>query len=333
MKQIISSVAMILFSGFSSLFSQICDGNGNVVIFANYDGGQLTINVDQDIPNLKIGICTYEAAEIFITGPYVGNVTEVIYAGYNANNNNCGGPFIPTTSVTGVAPGLVTILFAPPATLMDAEGYGSIICAYSCNSGYQGGCNTAEQIVDYFLSEFGGSMFMYYTQYNCWSGANLSISNGGNCCPGATPEPVAFFSASSTSICAGDCINFTDQSSNIPNTWNWTFTGANPGSSNAVNPTNICYDTAGSYTASLLVSNAFGSDTYSTQIEVIACAVPGCTYPQATNYNPLANDDDGSCIFVLVEECNCPGDLDGNGVINVADLLDFMGSFGTKCPN
>jgi len=30
--------------------------------------------------------------------------------------------------------------------------------------------------------------------------------------------------------------------------------------------------------------------------------------------------------------CSCPGDFDGNGVINTADLVEFLGAFGTTCP-
>ena len=95
--------------------SPICNQNGNVVIYSNYDGGTLNINCDQNIPNLKIGICTYEPVIVNINGPFVGNITEVLYAGFNSNqnNNNCGlGNF--TTSISGVSPALVQILTAPP---------------------------------------------------------------------------------------------------------------------------------------------------------------------------------------------------------------------------
>ncbi|MDZ4824479.1 MAG: lamin tail domain-containing protein [Flavobacteriales bacterium] len=79
--------------------------------------------------------------------------------------------------------------------------------------------------------------------------------------------------------------------------------------------------------------------------------IPGCTYPMASNYDPMATPDDGSCIFpgctdplalnytplanLDDDTCNfeapCPADLDGNGVVNVSDLLAFMGAFGTLC--
>jgi len=38
----------------------VCNPSGNLIIYSNYDGGILTINVDQNIPNLIIGISTYE---------------------------------------------------------------------------------------------------------------------------------------------------------------------------------------------------------------------------------------------------------------------------------
>ena len=58
--------------------------------------------------------------------------------------------------------------------------------------------------------------------------------------------------------------------------------------------------------------------------------IAACTYPTATNYSPEATEDDGTCIWEL--EDNCPGDIDADGVISVADLMVFLGLFGTTCP-
>ncbi|MEZ7887005.1 MAG: hypothetical protein QMC16_06960 [Flavobacteriales bacterium] len=52
----------------------------------------------------------------------------------------------------------------------------------------------------------------------------------------------------------------------------------------------------------------------------------GCTNSNAINYEPLAEVEDGSCIFA-----DCPGDFDGDGYINVNDLGGFLGAFGTSC--
>ena len=88
--------------------AQICNIEGNVVIYSNYDGGIININVDQDIPNLKVGICTYEAVEVNFSGAFVGNIIEVIYAGWSSLNDNCGLGVV-STSINGVDPAIVTL--------------------------------------------------------------------------------------------------------------------------------------------------------------------------------------------------------------------------------
>jgi len=101
------------------LSAQICDSSGNVLIYSNYDGSgntpasRLNINVDVNIPNLKIGICSYERVTVDISGTYVGNVTQVIYAGYNGTtNNHCGSTA--TTVITGVPVSIITYNYRPP---------------------------------------------------------------------------------------------------------------------------------------------------------------------------------------------------------------------------
>ncbi len=71
---------------------------------------------------------------------------------------------------------------------------------------------------------------------------------------------VSFF-ASQTSICAGDCISFTDNSTGVPTSWNWTFQGASTTTSSSNAPTNICYQTPGSYPVTLIITNNCGADT------------------------------------------------------------------------
>jgi len=73
----------------------------------------------------------------------------------------------------------------------------------------------------------------------------------------------ANFISSDTAFCneTGECINFFDQSSGGPTSWQWHFTGANPDTSSSQNPTNICYTTPGTYPVVLIVSNGAISDT------------------------------------------------------------------------
>ena len=181
----------------SSLLAQVCNPGGNVLIYTNYDGGDITIDIDEDIPDIRIGICSYESISIEITGDFVDNVTQVLYAGYDDDG---------TTSISGVPSGITDILLYPPATLSDPDGYPYIICAYDCDTDYvPGGCNTVEQVTDYFLTELGGELRYSFMQYGVWAGGDYYMSEGGNCCYGAD---VACFTdiiaGKDQIICAGE---------------------------------------------------------------------------------------------------------------------------------
>lgn len=80
----------------------------------------------------------------------------------------------------------------------------------------------------------------------------------------ACTVPTSSFTASQTNFCAGTCIDFTDNSTGSPTSWNWQFPGATPASSTLQDPSNICYNTPGTFTVTLIVTNAFGSDTTTT---------------------------------------------------------------------
>lgn len=98
---------------------------------------------------------------------------------------------------------------------------------------------------------------------------NFSFSSTPTTLP-CNPTAITANFTTTTNICQGDCINFTDGSTGTPNpnSWNWTFVGAIPTNSALQNPTNICYNTAGTYTATLTVSNGSGTSTTSQTITV-----------------------------------------------------------------
>jgi len=219
--------------------SPICNQNGNVVIYSNYDGGTLNINCDQNIPNLKIGICTYEPVIVNISGPFVGNVTEVLYAGFNSNqnNNHCGLGNI-TTSISGVNPAIVQILTAPSLEYFpdhqNGQAYQSGIMvgvSGQCDTLYAaGGGNTPDEVVAYFLNAFNGNLRFHHTQYNCWLTEIYDLSDGGTCCTDPfTIIPNWDISISNdTSICFGGTVS-PSLVSNIdgvaPFSYSWTFAG------------------------------------------------------------------------------------------------------------
>ncbi len=169
----------------------LCSAQGNVILYSNYDGGPLVINVDENIPDLRVGIVSYEFVKIVFTGPFAGNVTQVIYAGYNGSNDHCGIGSGTSVTINGAPNAVTDVRFAPASTFANSNGNNSMICAYSCDiNSNQGGCNTADQVAHYFLTEFGGILRYHLTQYGCWTGTQ-AVSTGGNCCedPLATSLP------------------------------------------------------------------------------------------------------------------------------------------------
>jgi PKD repeat protein len=80
-------------------------------------------------------------------------------------------------------------------------------------------------------------------------------------------------------------VSFTDQSTNNPTSWSWSFPGGTPSTSTAQNPT-ITYNTAGTYSVTLTAANSAGSDpeTKTNYITVNPVTVTYCT-ASGNNYS------------------------------------------------
>jgi len=89
----------------------------------------------------------------------------------------------------------------------------------------------------------------------------------------ACAAPNASITASTNTICEGNCINFADNSTGLPDTWSWTFPGGTPAASALQNPGSVCFSTPGTYTVTLVSSNSFGSSTTTTIVTVNATPV------------------------------------------------------------
>lgn len=75
-----------------------------------------------------------------------------------------------------------------------------------------------------------------------------------------TPKPDADFSASITEIDEGEMVQFSDQSSNLPTTWLWSF---GDGSTSTLQNPSHSYASAGIYTVTLTAGNSSGDDMVS----------------------------------------------------------------------
>lgn len=187
-----------IFLIYTSRGQGICNEGGSILLYSNYDGGTLNINIDENIPDIRIGLCSYESITVNITGTYADNVSSVVYAGYDDDG---------TTSVSGVDAAIVDIRLYPAVTMDDPDGYGFMICAYDCDTDFvPGGCNTVDQLTDYFLEEWPDADLRFsQLQYGTWGGSTFTMSSGGNCCLGA--ETSCFIDielGKDAIICAGE---------------------------------------------------------------------------------------------------------------------------------
>jgi PKD repeat protein len=86
----------------------------------------------------------------------------------------------------------------------------------------------------------------------------------------ASTVPLANFTANITTGCPGTTVLFTDLSTNGASSWNWTFQGGTPPTSNLQNPT-VSFSNPGSYNyVKLVVSNASAQSDSITRFSYIA---------------------------------------------------------------
>jgi PKD repeat protein len=96
----------------------------------------------------------------------------------------------------------------------------------------------------------------------------------------AVQIPTADFTASATTIDAGQSVTFTDTTTGGPTSWSWTLNGGTPSTSTSQNPT-VTYNTPGTYSVTLEATNSAGSDT-ETKTNYITVNTPSVTYCTAS---------------------------------------------------
>jgi PKD repeat protein len=73
--------------------------------------------------------------------------------------------------------------------------------------------------------------------------------------------PTANFLADNTTVPINCPVTFTDHSPGVPTSWQWTFEGGNPATSNLPGPIEVIYENPGVFDVTLTISNDMGSDT------------------------------------------------------------------------
>lgn len=121
----------------------------------------------------------------------------------------------------------------------------------------------------------------------------------------------------STILCPGTCTDFINLSQSALN-YQWTFPGANPGSSTAVNPTNICYNNPGTFDVTLIATNATGSDTLTISNYITV-------YPQPL---PQSITQSGDTLFAVAGASTYQWYYNGNAINGATDYFYVASSGG-----
>ncbi len=88
------------------------------------------------------------------------------------------------------------------------------------------------------------------------------------------PVPSVNFTASQTNICETNTVTYTDNSTNNPTSWSWSFPGGTPSASTLQNPA-VTYSTAGTFDATLTATNQYGSGTQTKTAYMVVGSLPG----------------------------------------------------------
>jgi PKD repeat protein len=136
-----------------------------------------------------------------------------------------------------------------------------------------------------------------------------------NIVPDIPVPPVAAFTASSTTVIVGGSIAFTDQSTNDPTSWAWTFEGGTPSSSTSQNPT-VQYNTVGTFDVALTATNSVGSDTETKYNYITVTPPPADEIAEALDYGSLSFTKSGDADWYKVtDEYYYGGDSARSGAI------------------
>ncbi|OFY24825.1 MAG: hypothetical protein A2W98_06040 [Bacteroidetes bacterium GWF2_33_38] len=147
----------------------------------------------------------------------------------------------------------------------------------------------------------------------------------------------AFFSESETSVIVGRSVDFTDASIGSPDSWAWTFEGGTPATSTSQNPTNIVYNSLGTFDVRLIVTKGSKKDTLLKSDLIVVSPPELHAYFRADRdtvfLNQFVNFIDTSYTDTTITSWNWTfeaGDTTASSLQNPAISWDTLGRFDVK---
>ena len=177
---------------------------------------------------------------------------------------------------------------------------------------------SSESSYDYFrfyidgtqMGEWSGEVDWTLAEFSCPAGdhtlkweyeKDFTVSSGSDCAwvdyiilPGAAASAPLFadFMADQTDICDGEMVNFSSNSIGDITTYNWTFEGGEPATSDEENPS-VVYATPGTYNVSLTVGDGTNENTLTKEAYIIVHNCTGLGEVQAFNMEVYPNPNNG----------------------------------------
>ncbi|MBK9047405.1 MAG: PKD domain-containing protein [Bacteroidetes bacterium] len=144
------------------------------------------------------------------------------------------------------------------------------------------------------------------------------------------PKPEAAFTANNLQVCSGNSVSFTDQSTDAPTSWQWSFPGGNPSSSSAQNP-QVQYALPGTYSVTLIATNNAGADTLLKTNYITVLGAPNA--PSAFSGNDIVCKNTTGNIFSVINSAgtNYTWSVPGGATITSGQgtnliVVEFSGS-------
>ena len=320
-----------------------CDCNGNVLDIIGVCGGNCTEDADQDgvCDNVDDCIGSYDACGV-CNGPgtiYQCGCANIPSGDCDCNGNEldaigvCGGSCSADANQNGICDDLEYLLEIEGCTDSNACNFSNCAtwddgsCLFSDALGVCGGSCAADTDGDGVCDtdEVGGCTNPFACNYNA----------------AATDDDGSCLSLDAVGECGGDCNADADGDGLCDD---------NDPCVGALDACGVCNGPGEIYDCGCSDIPAGDCDCDGNQVDALgvcggSCAADtnangicdseetaGCTYPSAENYNPLANQEDGSCIFTSsCPEGACYFDFNGDGGVGATDLLEFLVVFGAAC--